>query len=670
MTVLDATHATASATVPAGSVRTSAANSSSTDNEVTFSLPNAIAAGDSLLVDITGVANPPAGDYGGSTGDFSVASSADSIPVNLPAYIVTAAPAPVLASIELSSTAPGASAEYSVGDLRAASALAAGSATIELKGPAGTLFPGALGDYNLVDLTHGAYSSRPSSLSGAGTNDVVLTLGASVPAGDFLEVVADGVVNPAPGDYAMTLAGDIDAAVPPTTPSPVYAPARSTTALSASPDPALVGETVSFTAMVSPRLASGTVSFTSDGALLNGCGLRPVVNGQATCSASFSTAGEHNIAASYSGTSGFASSGSSLVSELVDASASITLSGSTDPAPIGQAVMYTATVVPKVSAGVVKFTKNGGSVVSGCADVAVVDGRASCPVHFWYGGDHPVTAHYSGPSGMVSPISARTNDSVDYPAKGYWLLTKAGDVYAEGSATSLGNVATSASTGPAVGMASTPTGKGYWTVTSHGAVSALGDAKWYGDLPASKVRTLDIVAIAPTQDGRGYLLVGRDGGLFAFGDAKYHGSVPGLGLHVRDVTGIVASTGGTGYLLVGSDGGVFTFGSARFYGSLPGIGKHVHDIRAILPSLTGTGYVLVGSDGGAFVFGTGVKFMGSLPGRAIRVDDIVGIALTPDNGGYYMASTNGTVYGFGDATALPLPNGLNNHLPVVAIAGT
>ncbi len=373
----------------------------------------------------------------------------------------------------------------------------------------------------------------------------------------------------------MTLAGDIEAAVPATPPAPVPPPvpasARTTTTVSVSPNPALVGETVSLTATVSPRPAHGTVSFTSGGAASRR--VQPAAGRKrpGDLLGQFLDGRQHNIGASFSGASGFASSSSTLVGEQVNASASISLSSSTNAAPIGQAVMYTATIVPRISAGTVEFTKNGGSVVSGCADMAVVNGRASCPIHFWYGGEHPVTALYSGASRVVPALSARATESVEYPAKGYWLLTRAGDVYGLGAAASLGGIATSAATGPAVGIASTPTGKGYWAVTAHGAVSAFGDAKWYGDLPASKVRTLDIVAIAPTQDGHGYWLVGRDGGLFSFGDAKYHGSVPGLGRHVRDVAGMVASPDGAGYLLVGSDGGVFTFGSARFYGSLPGI---------------------------------------------------------------------------------------------------
>jgi hypothetical protein len=114
---------------------------------------------------------------------------------------------------------------------------------------------------------------------------------------------------------------------------------------------------------------------------------------------------------------------------------------------------------------------------------------------------------------------------------------------------------------------------------------------------------------------------------------------------------------------------VFAFGATHFYGSLPGIGVKVDDIRGILPSAADTGYVLVGADGGASVFGTGVRFYGSLPGRGIKVDDIVGLALTADDAGYWMAGADGTVYDFGDAKPFPAPPGLEDALPVAAIAG-
>ena len=173
---------------------------------LSISLPKAIGAGDSVLVEVQGATNPPAGTYGGSAGNFTVSTSSDVIPVLVPSYVVSAAPAPVLASIELSSTAPGATAQYTVGDLKTVAPLVAGSSTVELKAPAGTVFPGNAADYTITDTTHGA-SAHPASVTGGGTDDVVLKVGANVAAGDFITVTATEVVNPGAGSYQLSLAG-------------------------------------------------------------------------------------------------------------------------------------------------------------------------------------------------------------------------------------------------------------------------------------------------------------------------------------------------------------------------------------------------------------------------------------------------------------------------------
>lgn len=350
---------------------------------------------------------------------------------------------------------------------------------------------------------------------------------------------------------------------------------------------------------------------------------------------------------------------------------SVDVSSSVNPGSTGGTVTYTARVSPKPNGGNVTFVGDG-TPVPGCANVGVAasTGEASCSTVYYTAGKFTVRAYYSGAGVYQSSSSGVYTETVDLPAEGYWLATANGQVYGDGAAQSFGGVATSAVTGPVVGIAGTPTAKGYWVVTANGTVSAFGDAKFYGDLPDLGKHVKDIVAIAPTTDGQGYYLVGADGGFFTFGDAKFHGSLPGIHIHVHDVVGMVATPGGAGYLLVGADGGVFTFGQSRFYGSLPGIHKHVDDIRAILPSSTGKGYILVGADGGAFTFGTGVRFYGSLPGEGVRVTDVVGIALTPDNGGYYMAGADGHVYSFGDAQAAAQPAGLSSNLPVSAIAGT
>jgi len=575
VTVVDATHASASANVPASSVKVSAGPSSSSANELTATLPEAVLPGDQLFVEVDGVTNPPAGDYGGSAGNFTIATSTDVIAASPPAYVITAASAPEEATIEVSSSVPGATAQYTIGDLKTTAALSTDSSTLQVSAPAGTTFPSNSGDYTVVDVTDAGASAHPVSVTGGGSSSVVLRLGANVPAGSFVELVADDVTNPPAGQYKMTLVGDIEAAVLPSTPVIVSPSRTTTTSLTGAPNPATVGQSVTYIARVAPVPSGGTVTFTDNGAVIAGCRNRPVRNGTATCSTTY-----------------------------------------------------------------------------------------------WSGGSDAVQAFYSGSATTDRSVSAPYEEMVTFPAAGYWLVTRSGEVFGEGAAVSDGNAPTSPATGPVVGIAGTPSGRGYWVVTADGTVTAFGNAKSYGDLPSDRVSTSDITAIAPTANGHGYWLVGRDGGLFAFGNATFHGSVPGLHLHVSDIVGMVASPDGGGYLLVGADGGVFTFGSARFYGSLPGIHKHVHDIKAILPSLTGKGYVLVGADGGAFIFGKGVNFLGSLPGRGIKVDDIVGIALTPKDNGYFMAGADGYVYGFGTAVPSPMPQGLAAALPVVAIAGT
>jgi hypothetical protein len=119
--------------------------------------------------------------------------------------------------------------EYVVGDLQSSTALVAGASTIELKAPSGTSFPNSVSDYTVADLTSLSSSSHPASLTGGGTNDVVLSLGANVSSGDFLDVVADEVTNPPSGTYQLSLAGDLTAALaprsaPPAPPRPVPHP--------------------------------------------------------------------------------------------------------------------------------------------------------------------------------------------------------------------------------------------------------------------------------------------------------------------------------------------------------------------------------------------------------------------------------------------------------------
>ncbi len=408
------------------------------------------------------------------------------------------------------------------------------------------------------------------------------------------------------------------------------------------------------------------------GTLPPGLAFKDNGNGTATISGTPPASARGNYEVTITATNGVGTAALQyLVMTVGGVRTTTSLSSSANQASVGQSVTYTARVVPVPNGGTVNFLANGGAI-AGCSQVPVdtSNGEATCSTKYLSIGSRSVQASYSGDAAFGPSASAVHTEVVNQPGAGYWLASANGAVYGLGAAPWLGGMTTSATTGPVVGIAATPSAKGYWVVTANGSVSAFGDAKFYGDLPNLGKHVSDVVAIAPTTDGEGYYLVGADGGFFTFGNAKFHGSLPGIHLRVKDVVGVVATPGGSGYLLVGSDGGVFTFGTTHFYGSLPGIGKHVHDIRAILPSSTGRGYILVGSDGGVFNFGTGAKFHGSLPGEYVSVSDIVGIALTPDDGGYWMAGTDGHVYAFGDAQVWAEPAALPANLPVAAIAGT
>jgi hypothetical protein len=115
------------------------------------------------------------------------------------------------ATIELSSTSPSTGTAYSIGGLEANAALAGGSATLELSGPTGTVFPSTAADYDIVDLSDNSAATEPVGVSGGGTDDVVLTLGANVSSGDLIDIFASNVVNPPAGSYSLSVLGDIQA---------------------------------------------------------------------------------------------------------------------------------------------------------------------------------------------------------------------------------------------------------------------------------------------------------------------------------------------------------------------------------------------------------------------------------------------------------------------------
>jgi hypothetical protein len=97
--------------------------------------------------------------------------------------------------------------------------------------------------------------------------------------------------------------------------------ATSTTTLTSSRNPSIVGGRVTFTARVTGNAPTGTVAFTDGANIMNGCNAVPLVRrGRVVtpnCRTRHLTVGTHNIGATYSGDA--ANNGSSaILSQVVN----------------------------------------------------------------------------------------------------------------------------------------------------------------------------------------------------------------------------------------------------------------------------------------------------------------------------------------------------------------
>jgi hypothetical protein len=179
---------------------------------------------------------------------------------------------------------------------------------------------------------------------------------------------------------------------------------------------------------------------------------------------------------------------------------------------------------------------------------------------------------------------------------GFWLAIADGRVYGYEAACYKGQagyqvgpcpdgvVATSAATGPVVGITGTPDGKGYWVATANGGVSAFGDAHFYGSLPGLGIHVKNIRDAILSYTGTGYAL----GGVFIFGTGvKFYGSLPGIHVRVDDIVGIALTPDDKVYWMASAnERGVFGLGDAHPY--YPGIGTDKAPVAAIAGAATGS----------------------------------------------------------------------------------
>jgi|GEM_PF-1187038 len=183
-----------------------------------------------------------------------------------------------------------------------------------------------------------------------------------------------------------------------------------TTAVTTSQNPTTFGQSVTFTATVTSNAPgsgtpTGTIQFSIDGANFGA----PValVGGVATLATSALAAGNHPVAATYSGATSFAASNGTLGGgQNVNAASSATaLASSANPSTFGESITFTATVTSGggIPTGSVQFAVDGTNL--GTPVTLDGTGHATSPaIATLASGNHPVTATYT-PTGSFTGSS-------------------------------------------------------------------------------------------------------------------------------------------------------------------------------------------------------------------------------------------------------------------------
>ena len=268
----------------------------------------------------------------------------------------------------------------------------------------------------------------------------------------------------------------------------VLATVRTSTSVTSSANPSVVGQSVTYTATV--RAASGTptgaVAF-RDGSSAMTCagGSQTLSSGTATCTVPQASAGTLSITAAYAGSAPYAASSSSSLSQVVaPASTATSLTSSANPSTVGQPVTYTATVSVSAPGGGVPsgtVTFKDGSTPLACmgGTQTLGSGSATCVVTHTAAGTRSVTAVYSGSADHLTSTSQAVSQVVGAAATTTTLTTSAQTVRSGQSVT---YTATVAATAPGGGV---PTG----TVTFKDGSTVISCSSGTQTLGASGVAT-------------------------------------------------------------------------------------------------------------------------------------------------------------------------------------
>jgi len=193
--------------------------------------------------------------------------------------------------------------------------------------------------------------------------------------------------------------------------------ATTTTSLTSSLNLAGTNQPVTFAATVTSQYggaATGNVSFMAGSQSL---GTAAVNGGRSVLTTSFAAAGTYSITAQYNGDANNTGSTSGALSEKIIASTTTTLTSSLNPAAVGQAVTFTATVTSSGGAppnGEAITFYNGTAVLG---TVALTSGTAAITTSSLPAGIFTVTASYPGDSNFAASTSAALRQVVNSTTK-------------------------------------------------------------------------------------------------------------------------------------------------------------------------------------------------------------------------------------------------------------
>ena len=190
-----------------------------------------------------------------------------------------------------------------------------------------------------------------------------------------------------------------------------------TTTVASSVNPALAGQSVTFTATIQPgtgNSATGTVTFMDGSTLL---GTTTVSSNSTQLAVSTLAVGTHSITAVYSGSSTFATSTSSALTETVNQSSTTTsLVANLNPATFGQVVQFVATVQPAsggLATGTVSFYDGSTLLTTAVVTNNGVQHNVATLIYSGFqGGTHSITAAYSGDANNAASTSSTLTETV------------------------------------------------------------------------------------------------------------------------------------------------------------------------------------------------------------------------------------------------------------------